>query len=254
MLKYRLIAVILIKDGFVVQSEGFKHTNAIHYDPVIAIDSFNGWSVDEIIVLNVSRNKESKIDFLNIIRKISSSCFVPLSVGGYIEDLTYAKLLIANGADKIVINTNAVNNPEFITELAESLGKQCLIVSVDVKLLEKNEYLVVTDRGRHFTSLNPIEWIKKAESMGAGEIFINSVNHDGLRKGYFLELYKQVASAIKIPLIVMGGVSSWEHLAEGIEIAGADAVAAANIFHYTEHSTKKAKQYLLNKNFKFRKI
>lgn len=254
MLKNRLIAVILINDGFVVQSVGFKHTNAIHYDPVIAIDSFNGWAVDEIVVLNVSRDENSKEDFLKTIQKISNSCFVPLSAGGYIKDVAYAKKLIANGADKIIVNTQAVNEPQLITSLAESLGSQCVIVSLDVKKNEEGKVIVAIDRGRVLTDLNPLQWIREAEKLGAGEIFINSIDHDGLRKGYFIELYKQISSIINIPLIVMGGVFTWEHLAEGIDIIDAQAVAAANIFHYTEHSTKKAKQYLLNKGLNFRKI
>lgn len=254
MLKHRLIAVILINDGFVVQSVGFKHTNAIHYDPVIAIDSFNGWAVDEMVVLNVSKNENSKEEFLKSIQKISNSCFVPLSVGGFISDLVYAKKMIANGADKLIVNTFAYNHPEFIKTLAEALGSQCVVVSIDSKLNESGSPCVAIDRGREMTSSHPLEWAKRAEEIGAGEIFINSINHDGLRKGYFLDLYKQISSSINIPLIAMGGVFTWEHLAEGIEIAGAQAVAAANIFHYTEHSTRKAKQYLIDNGLKFRLV
>lgn len=254
MLKNRLIAVILIKDNFVVQSVGFKHTNAIHYDPVIAIESFNGWAVDEIVILNVSKNENSKADFLKAIHHISNSCFVPLSAGGFITDLSYAKELIANGADKLIVNTEAFRNPDFITELAESLGSQCVIVSVDVKQSEEGKTVVAINRGTELTGKDPLEWIQEAEAKGAGEIFINSINHDGLRKGYFLDLYKQIPALINIPLIVMGGVFTWEHLAEGISAVNAEAVAADNIFHYTEHSTKKAKQYLLSKGLNFRAV
>jgi len=254
MLKNRLIAVILLKDDFVVQSVGFKHTNAIHYDPIIAIESFNGWAVDEIIVLNVSKSESSKMQFLKTINRISNKCFVPLSVGGFINDLVYAKQLISNGADKIVINTHAFNNPEFISLLAESLGRQCIIVSIDTKINDNGKPVVVTDRARILTNSSPVDWATRAEKMGAGEIFLNSVNHDGLRRGYYLDLYNEISKSINIPLIAMGGVFTWEHLAEGIEIAKAEAVAAANIFHYTEHSTKKAKQYLIGKNLNFRPI
>lgn len=253
MLKHRLIAVILVRDGRVVQSVKFKHTNVIHYDPIHAIESFNKWAVDEIVVLNVSKAESSSDEFINVINKISGECFVPLSAGGWIMDIDYARTVLANGADKLTVNSYAFTNPVFITELAQKFGNQCVVVSIDSKRNGNGEEYVCIDRGSKITDVKPTDWAVRAESLGAGEILVNSVDFDGNRKGYNLELLRSVASSVSIPVIAMGGVSKWEHLAEGVR-AGADAVAAANIFHYTEHSTKKAKKFLLDSGLQFRKI
>lgn len=252
--KHRLIAVILVRDGKVVQSVRFKHTNVIHYDPIHAIESFNRWAVDEIVILNVSREKSSKDEFVNIIRKISTECFVPLSVGGWITDIEYARAILTNGADKIVLNTNAFLSNGFLAELAEKFGNQCVVVSIDSKQNNQGEEFVAINRGREITNTRTVDWAKRAESLGAGELFINSLDFDGNRKGYNKALIKSVTDVVSIPVIAMGGVLTWEHLLEGITESGADAVAAANIFHYTEHSIKKAKKHLTSSGLHFRKF
>lgn len=254
MLKNRLIAVILVRDGRVVQSVKFKHTNVIHYNPIHAIESFNKWAVDEIIVLNVSKDELYREEFTKIINNISSECFVPLSVGGWITDLEYGRRILANGADKLVVNTYAFLHHEFISEMAQQFGNQCVVVSIDAKRDSNGKSRVVIDRGSKVTEAKPDEWAKNAEELGAGEIFINSIDHDGNRKGYDLDLIRSVAAGVSIPVIAMGGVLTWEHLSRGITEGKADAVAAANIFHYTEHSTKKAKKYLLETGLHLRKI
>ena len=254
MLKHRLIAVILVRDKQVIQTVRFKHTNVIHSHPIFAIESFNRWAIDEIIVLNVSKNEATQNGFINIIHDISEKCFVPLSVGGWINKVDYARELLASGADKIVVNTHAFNNPKFISDLAKRFGTQCIIVSIDSKIGVHEKEFVAIDRGSRITNTETLDWAKKAEFLGAGEIFINSVDFDGNRKGYNLKLIKSIVGTLSIPVIAMGGVLKWEHLAEGIVQAKAAAVAAANIFHYTEHSTKKAKKYLLESGLKFRKI
>jgi cyclase len=254
MLKHRLIAVILVRDGRVVQSVKFKHTNVIHYDPIHAIESFNKWAIDEIAVLNVSKEEISKHDFVNVIRKISTECFVPLAAGGWITDIEYARSVLANGADKLVVNTFGFQHPDFITELAKKFGNQCVVVSIDSKRHESGAEVVAIDRGKTVTEMPTVAWAKKAESLGAGELFLNSIDFDGSRKGYNTVLFGEVTENVSIPVIAMGGVLTWNHLADGITVAKADAVAAANIFHYTEHSTKKAKKYLLDAGLNFRNI
>jgi cyclase len=253
-LKNRLIAVILIRENSVVQSVKFKHTNVIHYDPIHAINSFNRWAIDEMVILNVSRDESIKDTFVKILNRISTECFVPLAAGGWIKDLEYGKTLLLNGADKLVINTHAFVNPAFITELAEKFGNQCVVVSIDSKLSEAGEEVVAIDRGRQMTNMRTAEWAQKAESLGAGELLINSLDYDGNRKGYNIGLIRSVTHAVSVPVIAMGGVFTWKHLAEGIMDAKADAVAAANIFHYTEQSIKKAKRYLLDAGLNFRKL
>lgn len=254
MLKNRLIAVILLRDGNVVQSVKFKHTNYIHYNPVHAIESFYLWAVDEIIILNVSRNELSKKEFFNIISQISDKCFVPLTVGGWINNMDTVKHAFNNGADKIIINTQAFLTPSFITEIATKYGSQCVVLSIDSKQdNNQNEYVCI-NRGTKITNQSTVKWASEVEKFGAGELFINSIDYDGNRAGYNLKLLKQVTEKTFIPVIAMGGVFTWEHLVEGIKIGGVDAVAAANIFHYTEQSIRNAKKYLINQNLNFRKI
>ncbi len=254
MLKKRLIPVLLIRDGTVVQSVQFKLTNVIHWDPVIAIDFFNRWAADEIIVLDVDRAKktEGREKFYDIVYRLSKKCFTPLSVGGWIESIDEIRELLQRGADKVIINTKFYEDPAFVTEAAKTFGTQCIVVSIDAKKITPKEYRVVIDRGRKITEKDPAMWAYEAEQRGAGEVFLNCIDHDGFRQGYDLELLKRVRERITIPLIAMGGVFTWQHLVDGIAIGGADAVAAANIFHYTEHSIKKAKRYLKEKGIDVR--
>ncbi len=245
MLKKRLIAVLILRDGQVVQSIRFKHTNVIHYDPVHAMEAFNKWSVDEIVLLNVSRSAESREAFAQSIEHVSRHCFVPLSVGGWITDADYARELLAKGADKLVINTAFADDPDLVQTLSRRFGKQCIVASIDVKRDEAGIAKVTVDRGARLLDEAPVAWAERAQALGAGEIFFNSVDHDGARKGYDIETLGAVAAAVEVPVVAFGGVFTWSHLLAGIE-AGAEAVAAANIFHYTEQATRKAKTFLAN--------
>lgn len=245
MLKKRLISVLILNDGKVVQTVRFKHTNIIHSDAVHAMEAFNKWAVDEIVVLNVSKDRGSRYEFSKVVNRISSKCFVPLSVGGWIDDMTYAQKLLRSGADKLVLNTALFDQPELIKKLSQRYGRQCIVISIDVKREDQGKVFAYVDRGRKTSNILATEWALKAEEYGAGEIFFNSIDHDGARKGYDLATLKVICSLVDIPVIAFGGVFTWEHLVQGIQ-NGADAVAAANIFHYTEQSTKKAKIYLAN--------
>ena len=251
MLKKRLIAVIIVRNGQVVQSVKFKHTNVIHYDVLHAVETFNDWDVDEIVILNVSKDSASKADFLKVVEKISKFCFVPLSAGGWINDIEYASDLLRLGADKLVLNTVFFENQDLVRKLSEKYGAQCVVASMDVKRNLSGVSTVWVDRARLNTNIEPLKWVQNAIKLGAGEIFFNSVDHDGARNGYDLESLKIICENSSVPVIAFGGVFTWEHLLEGIN-AGADAVAAANIFHYTEQSTKKAKTYLVEKGAKIR--
>lgn len=243
MLKKRLIAVLILREGQVVQSVRFKHTNVIHYDPVHAVEAFNKWAVDEIVMLNVTRDAASRGQFAERVASVSRHCFVPLTAGGWITDEDYANQLLRSGADKLVVNTVLLDDPQLVTTLARRNGQQCIVASMDVIRTENEEVKVAVDRGRRVTDEDPVSWAKQAVELGCGEILFNSIDHDGARKGYNLEVLADVAAVVSVPVIAFGGVLQWKHLLEGIE-AGADAVAAANIFHYTEHATKKAKSFL----------
>ncbi|MEQ8356270.1 MAG: HisA/HisF-related TIM barrel protein [Kiloniellaceae bacterium] len=242
-MKKRLIAVLILRDGQVVQSIRFKHTNVIHYDPLHAMEAFNKWSVDEIVLLNVSRAVDSQAAFAQSVEHVSRHCFVPLSVGGWVNDAAYARELLSRGADKLVLNTAFADDPELVQILSRRFGRQCIVASIDVKRDDEGNVRVAVDRGGRLLDEPPIAWARKVQSLGAGEIFFNSVDHDGARKGYDIESIKAIAEAVEVPLIAFGGVFTWAHLLAGIA-AGADAVAAANIFHYTEQATRKAKSFL----------
>lgn len=252
MLKKRLIAVLILRDGQVVQSVRFKHTNVIHYDPVHAVECFNKWAIDEIVMLNVSPTPDSREGFLGSVRHISDQCFVPLAAGGWINDPAYARALLVNGADKLVLNTAFADDPKLVEGLSHRFGRQCVVASMDMRRDETGQATVRVDRGRRDTGADPVAWARRAETLGAGEIFFNSIDHDGARKGYDLDSLQAVAATVSIPVIAFGGVFTWNHLVKGIE-AGADAVAAANIFHYTEHSTRKAKRHLVQSGVAVRK-
>lgn len=244
MLKHRLIAVLILRDGQVVQSVQFKHTNVIHWKPVTAVDFFDRWAIDEIVVLDVSRDQNKRDLYYDAVLDLSKKCFVPLTVGGWVDSLEEVIKFLHRGADKVAINTEAFRRPELITECAKGVGNQCIVVSIDVKAHSDGMYEVYIDRGREPTGASPFEWAAQARRRGAGEIFLNCIDRDGFRQGYDHILLKGVVEAVDIPVIAMGGVLTWDHLVDGITKGGADAVAAANIFHYTEHSTKKAKKFM----------
>jgi len=250
MVKNRLIASIIVRDGRVVQSERFKHTNVIHYDAIHAVDNFTRWSVDEIVLINVSRDSNGQQQFRELLSYVSKKCFVPVTAGGWINDMDYGLSLISSGCDKLIVNTALHENPDLVTRLIQRLGKQCLVASIDYKYIE-GEPVVCVDRGEKPIGVDPVSWAKQLDNMSVGEIYLNCIDHDGKRKGYDLEVLSQVSRAVSIPIIAFGGVFRWQHLLDGLE-AGADAVAAANIFHYTEHATKKAKRFLMDAGINIR--
>jgi len=243
MLKKRLIPCIILRDGLLVQSIEFKRYLPIG-KPKIAVEFFNAWDVDEIVILDISASHENRGPLFELIEHVSKICFVPLTVGGGIRSIADIRDILKVGADKVSINTEAVTTPSFITEAAEVFGSQCMVVSIDVKTNQDGCYEVFSHCGKNPAGLHPVEWARKAEEMGAGEIFLNSINRDGTKRGYDLELVKMVSTAVSIPVIACGGAGKMEHFAEGISEGNASAVSAANIFHYYEHSTILAKAQL----------
>lgn len=255
MLKKRLIPCILLQNGQVVKSIGFSEYQIVG-NPIIAIKYFNAWSVDEIIFLDISREKEytSRIrtdynfkmlsSFAEIAQECSKICFVPLTAGGGIKSIEDMQILFKSGADKVCINTFAFKNPQLIKDSAKKFGSQAIVVSIDAKKRGNGKYEVFISGGKESTSLDPATWAAEAQRLGAGEILLNSIDKDGSLSGYDLELLKKVVNAVEIPVIVCGGVGKWDHLVEGIKTGGASAASAANIFHFTEQSTRHAKKYM----------
>lgn len=243
MLKKRLTACVIVKDGRVVQSIGFER-----YLPVgsldVTVEFLNQWGIDEIVILDMDATRQDRRPDCRRIEQISRKNFAPLAVGGGIRDVEDMRRLIHSGADKIVINTIALERPQIITEAAEIFGAQCIVVSMDVRRNKDGKYEIYKDSARKATGKDPIVWAKEVESLGAGEIFLNAVDRDGSKTGYDLKLIENVAQAVHIPVIACGGVGSARHVLEGFRETSASALAVGNFLNFTEQSPMLIKAYL----------
>lgn len=251
MLKKRLVACLLIRDGLIVQSIGFKSYLPIGH-PRFAIEFLVKWDVDEIVLLDMSATSENRATDTGILELLSRYCFIPLTVGGGIKSVEEVRQITRAGADKVAVNTHAVARPQLISEIADVFGNQCVVVSIDCRRERDGRYQVYTHSGSRPAGLTPEAWAKQVEVLGAGEIFLNSIDQDGSKLGYDIELIRCVSDAVSIPVVACGGVGSYTHFAPGIIEGGASAVAAANIFHYIEHSTIVAKAHLLRSGIDIR--
>ena len=235
-----------------VQSKEFRRYQAIG-NVLTAVEFFNAWAVDEIILLDINATVQKRLPHLKVVEEISKKCFVPLTVGGGIRTIEDVRQTLKAGADKVSINSFAIKQPEFIGEVAEVYGRQCVVVSIDVQLLVDGSYEVFRKSGSIATGLRPDRWAFIAEEQGAGEIFLNSIDRDGSKNGYDLQLIKLIVDTVNIPVIACGGVGHWQHFVDGIIHGDASAVSAANILHYTEHSTQKAKAYMIEAGIDMRR-
>lgn len=240
MLKRRLIPCILVRDGMLVQSIGFRRYLPIG-KPKIAVEYFNRWDVDEIIVLDIGRTRRDIHSLADLIRHMTSIAFVPVTAGGGITSPEQVELLLNAGADKISINSHAVREPDLITKMAEYFGSQEVVVSIDALQLEDGSYTVMIDGGRTPTGLAPAAWARQVQELGAGEVLLNAIHRDGMKTGFDTRLIASVTEVVDIPVIALGGAGTLEHFSAAIIEGGADAVCAANIFQYYEHSTIQAK-------------
>ena len=245
MLKKRLIPCILVRDGLLVQSINFSRYLPIG-KPKIAIEYFNRWDVDEIIILDITPNKKDDETLINLTEHVSKIAFVPLTVGGGVKTTEDINKLLKAGADKVSINTYAVLKPEFLTEASQIFGSQDIVVSIDVKMNTAEKYEVCIFGGKEKTGLDPVKWSKRVEELGAGEILLNSIDRDGMKNGYDLKLISSVVESVNIPVIAIGGAGKITDIPLAITEGHADAVAAANIFQYLEHSTIQAKAAMKN--------
>jgi imidazoleglycerol phosphate synthase cyclase subunit len=257
MTRPRLIPCLLLKHGLLVRSQGF-HTHQAIGNPISTIERFSHWNVDELLLLDISpedrhdlRRDDLHIRYqgttvVELLEQIAEVSFMPLGVGGRIRTLEDISMRLAVGADKCIVNTKAVEDPGFISEAAQRFGDQCIVVSIDAKKTSGDDYEVVTERGTRFTGMSPANWAKQAQELGAGEIFLNSIDRDGSGQGVDLTLVSQVTAAVSIPVIACGGVGRYEDLPPAITEGGAAAVAAANIFHFFELSYPLAKASCLD--------
>lgn len=242
MLKVRLIPTIVLKGDLLVQSHGFKNFLPIGKIDA-AIEFFNNWDVDEIVIIDIDATREGRGPHLNIIEKAAKNCFVPLTIGGGISKISHVKDLLNAGADKVCINTTAFTNPDFISEVAGIYGSQFVTVSVDTKKIN-NERFAFAKNGSVDSKMTAVEFVKKVVALGAGEIIIHSIDRDGSKSGYDIDLLKSVRQITSVPLIASGGVGRFQHLVDAVLEAGCNGVAAGNIFQHTELSTVAAKSFM----------
>lgn len=261
MLKRRLIPVLYIKNGLIVRSEDFSYHHNIG-NVVAEAGRYNGWDVDELIYIDISREKNYDLrrDDYNvntydsigtIINEISKVCFMPLTFGGGIRTLDDIDFRIQNGADKITLNTGAFENPKLITQAAEKYGSQAVVMSIDYKMV-KGQPVVFTNLGQKNTGKSIYKWVKECGNLGAGEIFLNSIDHDGKASGYDLETISKAVSSTRLPVIACGGAGTLEDFVELAKQTEVSAIAAGNIFHFTELSYPRAKNLLKKNKLNFR--
>lgn len=250
MLKTRLVGVLIIKNEIVVQSIGFNRFLPVGA-PEIAIEHLNRWGIDEIVSLDIDATPMSLKPKYQKIETFSKHCQVPLTVGGGISDIRDLEKIIRLGADKVVINTAAALNPSLITQGAKIFGSQCIMVSIDCRRSKGDKYETFVASGKRPSGWTPSEHARMAEDKGAGEILLTSMDRDGGKNGFDLDLIRQVVGAVSIPVIVCGGVGHPRHFSEAMQYS-VSAVAAANFFHYTEHSAITAKRYLEEKGIQLR--
>jgi cyclase len=248
MLAKRIIPCLDVKDGRVVKGIKFVDLRDAG-DPVENAVFYDAEGADELVFLDITASHEKRKIILKVVENTASEVFMPLTVGGGIQDLDDIRDLLNAGADKVSINTAAVKDPLFVQKAAERFGSQCIVVAIDAKRAGQDEgqqqkWEVFIHGGRAPTGIDAIEWARKMESLGAGEILLTSMDRDGTKDGYDLELTREISRAVTIPVIASGGVGTMHHLYEGIVQGEADAVLAASIFHYREHSIKEVKQYL----------
>ena len=247
MLKKRIIPCLDVKDGRVVK--GINFVDLIDAgDPVEQASIYNQNGADEICFLDITASSDKRDILLDTVKKTAECCFVPLTVGGGVRSIQDIRNLLLAGADKVSINTAAIKNPDLIKESANKFGSQCIVVAIDAKKAKDNTWEVFTHGGRQPTNLNALEFAKLAQENGAGEILLTSMDRDGTKEGYDIELTKKISSSLNIPVIASGGVGNLEHLKDGIIKGGSSAVLAASIFHFGEYSIQEAKEYLKKEN------
>jgi cyclase len=243
MLKTRIIPCLDVKDGRVVKGINFLELRDAG-DPVEQAATYDAQGADEICFLDISASPEGKATILDVVERTASCVFAPLTVGGGVRSVDDVRRLLEAGADKIAINTAALRDPELVRQAAIRFGSQAIVVAVDAKRGADGAYEVYSHGGRTPEGREAIAWCRQLADLGAGELLLTSMDRDGTRQGYELELTRRVVEAVPIPVIASGGVGHLDHLVEGLTTGGADAVLAASIFHYGEHTIRAAKAHL----------
>jgi cyclase len=243
MLKKRIIPCLDVKNGRVVK--GINFINLVDAgNPVEQAKIYSDGGADEVCFLDITASNENRDILLDTVQKTAEQCFVPLTVGGGVRSIQDIRNLLMAGADKVSINTAAIKNPNLIKEATLKFGSQCIVVAIDAKKTGNNKWNVFTHGGRQATELDALEFALLAQNNGAGEILLTSMDKDGTKSGYDLELTKAISSSLNVPVIASGGVGTLDHIKDGIVKGGASAVLAASIFHFGEFSIAEVKEYL----------
>ena len=242
MLKTRIIPCLDVNNGRVVK--GINFVDLVDAgDPVEQAMIYDAAGADELCFLDITASHENRSTMVQVVAKTAEKCFMPLTVGGGVRTVEDVRTLLIAGADKVSINTAAIKNPQLINDAASKFGSQCIVVAIDAKRVNKS-YRIFTHGGRKETGIGAIEWARNAEASGAGEILLTSMDRDGTKMGFDLELTRSVSDAVSIPLIASGGVGTLDHLAEGVTKGHASAVLAASIFHFGLYNISEAKAYM----------
>jgi imidazole glycerol-phosphate synthase subunit HisF len=253
MLAKRIIPCLDVKDGRVVKGVNFINFRDAG-DPVENGKFYDEEGADELVFLDITASADRRNIILNMVKNVAETVNIPFTVGGGIRTIDDVRMILENGADKVSINTAAVLNPDIITKSAERFGSQCILVAIDAKRNDKKSWTVYLNGGRTPTDIDAIEWATLACNLGAGEILLTSMDRDGTKSGYDLELTRKIADMVPVPVIASGGVGNIEHMYEGLTAGGADAVLAASIFHFREISIREVKEYLKKKGVCIRMI